>query len=146
MRQTVAFLLVAVLLVALTAPAYAGGATDIALGLAAFAVFNQLFAPALYPRPVYAAPVIVSQPAVIYRVAPVYAYPSGYSVYPNQYAVVQPPAPMPTVVQYPHGRYELRGDGITVAYHWVWIPNPPPPPPPPISSTPPSYSAAPSPR
>ena len=37
---------------------------------------------------------------------------------------------MPSVVQYPHGRYELRGDGTTVPYTWVWIPNPPPPPPP----------------
>src|SRR5437867_2419595 len=40
------------------------------------------------------------------------------------------PPPMPSVVQYPHGRYELRGDGTTVPYTWVWIPNPPPPPPP----------------
>jgi hypothetical protein len=31
---------------------------------------------------------------------------------------------------YPHGRYVLRGDGITVAYRWVWVPNPPPSPPP----------------
>jgi hypothetical protein len=42
--------------------------------------------------------------------------------------VVEPPAPVPTVVQYPHGRHELRGDGVTVAYHWVWIPAIPPPP------------------
>jgi hypothetical protein len=40
---------------------------------------------------------------------------------------------MPTVIQYPHGRYELRGDGVTTAYTWVWIPNPPPPPPPPAA-------------
>jgi len=34
------------------------------------------------------------------------------------------PAPaQPTVFQYPHGRYELRGDGITTAYQWVWISN-----------------------
>src|SRR3989441_13217312 len=38
---------------------------------------------------------------------------------------------MPSVVEYPHGRYELRGDGVTAPYTWVWIPNPPPPPPPP---------------
>src|SRR5262249_54988627 len=25
------------------------------------------------------------------------------------------------VVQYPHGRYELRGDGVTTAYQWVWV-------------------------
>src|SRR5262249_13647200 len=33
------------------------------------------------------------------------------------------------VVEYPGGRYELRGDGMTVAYRWVWIPNPPAGPP-----------------
>src|SRR2546427_5342754 len=35
------------------------------------------------------------------------------------------PPPMPSVVEYPHGRYELRGDGVTAPYAWVWIPNPP---------------------
>ena len=47
-------------------------------------------------------------------------------------------APTVTVVQYPHGRYELRGDGVRVPYHWAWIPiqyyayaaAPPPPAPP----------------
>jgi hypothetical protein len=39
------------------------------------------------------------------------------------------PPPTPNVVQYPTGRYELRGDGLTTPYIWVWIPNPPPPPP-----------------
>jgi hypothetical protein len=43
-------------------------------------------------------------------------------------APAPPPPPMPSVVQYPHGRYELRGDGMTTPYVWVWIPNPPPPP------------------
>ncbi len=31
-------------------------------------------------------------------------------------------APASTVVQYPTGRYELRGDGVSVPYYWVWIP------------------------
>ena len=35
----------------------------------------------------------------------------------------------PTVVYFPTGRYELRGDGINVPYTWVWIPNPPTAPP-----------------
>ena len=45
--------------------------------------------------------------------------------------------PGPSVVEYPTGRYELRGDGIWTPYTWVWIPKPPsappaePPPPPP---------------
>src|SRR6266699_556761 len=38
----------------------------------------------------------------------------------------------PRVVQYPHGRYALQGDGITTAYQWVWIPNPPSAPPAPL--------------
>ena len=45
-------------------------------------------------------------------------------------------APTVTVVQYPQGRYELRGDGVSVPYYWVWVPvfyaaAPPPPLPPP---------------
>jgi hypothetical protein len=42
-------------------------------------------------------------------------------------APTQPPAP--DVVEFPSGRYELRGDGMTVPYKWVWIPNPPSAPP-----------------
>ena len=34
----------------------------------------------------------------------------------------------PSVIEFPTGRYELRGDGISTPYVWVWIPNPPPPP------------------
>jgi hypothetical protein len=34
------------------------------------------------------------------------------------------------VVEYSDGRYELRGDGVSVPYRWVWIPNPPRAPPP----------------
>jgi hypothetical protein len=34
-----------------------------------------------------------------------------------------------SVIQYPTGRYELRGDGVVAPYQWVWIPNPPPAPP-----------------
>jgi hypothetical protein len=48
-------------------------------------------------------------------------------------AVYDAPPVSPTssqgVVEYPGGRYELRGDGMTVAYRWVWIPNPPAGPP-----------------
>lgn len=141
MRQTIALLLALAVLVGLTAPAArAGTSTDIALGLASFAVFNQLVAPAFHARWGHRRPIVVREPVVVYGAAPVYtyqvyAYPSytypsyAYPAYPSQPPVVQ--SPVPTVVQYPHGRYELRGDGVTVAYRWVWIPNPPPPPPPP---------------
>src|SRR5438876_5016497 len=74
---------------------------------------------------------VITSPVVIYASPPV-----AYSAPPTSYdsppivgnvAVAPAPAPMPTVVQYPEGRYELRGDGVTTAYTWVWIPNPPPP-------------------
>ena len=38
-------------------------------------------------------------------------------------------ASVPNVVEHPTGRYELRGDGTTTPYTWVWIPNPPAGPP-----------------
>ncbi len=115
MARLIAILLVSVLLVGSMAPAASAGggtAANVALGLASFAVFNQLFGPVLSPRPVYAAPVYLAAPPyqVIYAAPP----PS---------VVLQPP---PTVVYYPHGRYELRASGTQ--YFWVWIPNPPPPP------------------
>jgi hypothetical protein len=123
MHRLIAIVFVSVLIVgSVTPPAHAGHrtATNVALGLASFAVFSQLIAPALYPRPVYATPVYVPGPPsyVIYAPQP-------------QLVVVPPssPTPLPSVVQYPHGRYELRGDGVTAAYQWVWIPNPPPAPP-----------------
>jgi len=43
--------------------------------------------------------------------------------------IVTPPSQQ--VLTYSEGRYELRGDGRTVPYYWVWIPagaNPPWPP------------------
>ena len=119
MRRIVAFALVLVLVVGVTAPsAHAGGgvATNVALGLASFAVFNQLFFPFAYARPVYAAPVYAVPAYPVYVERPVY--------YQHVY---------PTVINYSHGRYELRGDGIQTPYQWVWIPNPPPPPPPPAA-------------
>ena len=43
-----------------------------------------------------------------------------------------PPQAPPTsnVAEFPTGRYELRGDGVSTPYTWVWIPNPPTSPPP----------------
>jgi len=135
MRRLLALVLVPALIVGVLPPAAsAGSGTDVALGLASFAVFNQVFAPLVAPRPVYAVPVVAPPPVVYSAYPPVYASPPVYTV-PSQVVVT---APMPTVVQYPHGRYELRGDGVTTPYQWVWIPNPPPPPPvaPPPSSSP----------
>jgi hypothetical protein len=69
------------------------------------------YAPPVYAPPVYAPP-------------PVY-YPPVYAPPPPAYA----PPPMQTVIEFPTGRYELRGDGFTTPYRWVWIPNPPVAPP-----------------
>ncbi len=62
------------------------------------------------------------------------------------YAFAPPPPPATTTVvvgrpvqrtiYYREGRYELYGDGVAVAYYWVWIPAgsvPPSPPPQPGS-------------
>jgi hypothetical protein len=76
------------------------------------------------------------------------AAPTYYASAPVTYVVPAPsvvPAPppsMPTVVEYENGFYELRGDGMTVPYRWVWIPKPPPPPPAPPAMAPPSEAPA----
>jgi hypothetical protein len=121
MRRVIVALVVSGLLLALAAPAAEarrrGAGTSVALGLASFAVFNQLVGSLVSPRPVYASTIYVSPPPrVIYAAPTVVVLPA-------------PVAPIPGVVYYPHGRYELRGDGVSAAYQWVWIPNPPPPPP-----------------
>jgi hypothetical protein len=120
MRTLVAVVALGSLLVAATPrPAQAGAAVDAALALGAFAVFNQLFVLPWLARPAYAAPVVYSSPPAVYAPA---AVPS------------RPAAPLvEREVVHPHGRYVLRGDGVTVAYRWIWVPNPPagPPPPPP---------------
>ncbi|MFQ5792614.1 MAG: hypothetical protein ACE5JI_19250 [Acidobacteriota bacterium] len=120
MRHLLVVVLVAMLMVASMPPAaQAGSEAEIALGLASFAVFNQLFVrPWLNHGPGYRGHYHAPY-GVLYPQRYVYAYP--------QYVV---PPPQPSVIYYPHGRYELRGDGVTTAYQWVWIPNPPPPPPP----------------
>ncbi len=67
--------------------------------------------------------------------------------------VVLLPAPTSRVVYYSTGRYELRGDGVTVPFYWVWVPSvavvaaPPPPgsPPSPGASGVPPPQAGPSP-
>src|SRR5262245_38410038 len=70
----------------------------------------------------------------VYGVQPTYA-PPAYTVAATP---PPPPPPMPSVVEYPNGRFELRGDGMTMPYNWVWIPNPPPPPP--VAAPGPDYS------
>jgi hypothetical protein len=92
--------------------------------------------------------VVVEQPPFAVSALP----DAVYSAQPNV-AYAPPPAETSpaqsttdTVIQYSHGRYELRGDGVSTPYVWVWIPNPPPPPPaPPAPAGPPSSRPTPGP-
>ena len=66
MKKLMALVLAVVLLI--PAAAFAGSATNVALGLGAFAVFNQIlaaWASSPGPLPVYAAPVIYAPPVVL---------------------------------------------------------------------------------
>jgi hypothetical protein len=86
-------------------------------------------APAVYPpAPASAAPIVYS--VNIYNPAPA-AQPVVQPAVYEPPAVSAPPAPPAPqgVVEYEGGRYELRGDGMTTAYRWVWIPDPPSGPP-----------------
>ena len=44
---------------------------------------------------------------------------------------------VPSLLEYPTGWYQLRGDGVTTPYVWVWIPKPPPAPMQPPAMVPP---------
>jgi hypothetical protein len=105
--------------------------------------------------------VVIAPPVAVYSLPPVfYAPPPYYSSAVYNTAVIPPPAvysppaygspapatPAPRIVEYPTGRYELRGDGIGTPYTWVWIPNPPPPPTAPPAKAPTSGDASPASR
>jgi len=95
---------------------------------------------ALYdPTPLYQPPI---EPQVNVNVSPVvYVSPTIYvSPAAAAPAPVAAPAP-PSVVEYPTGRYELRGDGAATPYAWVWVPNPPPAPP--VAAPPPEQPRVP---
>jgi hypothetical protein len=87
------------------------------------------------PSGFYDAPLYDSTPAYS---APPYSPPVAPPVMYGPPAYGQPTAgtAMPRVVEFPTGRYELRGDGITAPYTWVWIPNPPSAPPAPPTAPP----------
>ena len=82
--------------------------------------------------------------ASMYDPPPAYAMPYAPST-DNTLSLSPPYPPMPSVVEFPTGRYELRGDGRTEQYHWVWIPKPPTAPPAePSSPAPPAPVSPPS--
>jgi hypothetical protein len=130
MRKFIAILVLGTLLVGvLPAPALADAATNAALALGAFAVFNQLWAHSYWPYG-YGWPYGYAAPPYAY---PYPAYPYGpYPYNPPRVVYSLPPSepPVPRVereVVFPHGRYVLRGDGVTAPYQWLWVPNPPSP-------------------
>ena len=126
MRRLIALALVVALMIGVAAPAAHAGstATNVALGLASFAVFSQLVGPLLFPPVAQAAaPVVVERPVPVPVLQPAY-YPPPEPAQPAYYPrrVPPPPPPVRTVVHYRTGMYVLRGDGIHRPYHWVWIP------------------------
>lgn len=93
-----------------------------------FSTLGYVAPPAFYGTPDYGA----------YDMPDPYAAPVGYGQPAMTAAVAPAPPPTPNVIEYSTGRYELRGDGMSVAYTWVWVPNAPPPPP----SAPPATAQA----
>jgi len=64
-------------------------------------------------------------PYAVNVAAPVYAPPRV----PFSTSVGPVAPPRPSVIDFPEGTYELRGDGLGTPYTWVWIPSPPTGPP-----------------
>jgi hypothetical protein len=149
MRRLIALAVAVTLTAVVLAPPAEAGHHAVAVGVAAtvgfvlaapFLLLGAVFAPLLpppvavapyppaavvarpmvAPRPVYAAPVAVAPVARPAPMAPV----GSVTVAPARAASALP-ASIQTTVVHPSGRYELRGDGVRVAYHWVWIPNGP---------------------
>jgi hypothetical protein len=97
--------------------------------------FAGSYLPGVYGGAVYYNDPPVVEDAPMYAPAPVYTPPPVYvQVVVPIASAAEPPAPArPSVVEYPGGRYELRGDGVGAPYNWVWIPNPPVVPPAPTA-------------
>ena len=92
--------------------ASAGASTDAALGLGAFAVFNQI----LGGVGIFGRPAVVAQPVVVAPPPPVYVPPPPVYYAPQPVYIAPPPPPVGVyevpapVYYYPrHARYERRG-------------------------------------
>jgi hypothetical protein len=93
-----------------------------------FSTLAYVATPGYYETPDYGA----------YDMPDPYPAPVAYGQPAMTAAIGPPPPPAPSVVEYSTGRYELRGDGMSIPYTWVWVPNAPPPPP----SAPPATAQA----
>jgi hypothetical protein len=98
-------------------------------------------APYYYPPSDYYYPPPAYYPSAYYDPPVSYDAPARYGAPPSGTIAVAPAPPQapptPNVVQFDTGRYELRGDGVSAPYTWVWIPNPPTAPPPTAPTAPP---------
>jgi hypothetical protein len=101
-KAVVSAIVVAILSLVVSQPSLAGSSTDAALGLGAFAVFNQLFGGLGVARPA-----VVAQPSVVYAPPPPVVYAPPPVVYGPPPVVYGPPpvvySPPPPVVVYPNG-------------------------------------------
>jgi hypothetical protein len=102
------------------------------VGVAPFVPFGFYSAATAYSSPPFYDSSYDSSPPVMYPGSTAYAPTPAYPVPP---APIYPPPQLQQDVDlqrevvFPTGRYVLRGDGITMPYTWVWIPNPPTAPP-----------------
>ena len=135
MKRLASLLLLFALVAVVPMAAHAGSSTDAALGLGAFAVFNQIirgetifhgignppvvrervvYVPAPPPPVVYAPPppmVYAPPPPMVYAPPP----PAYYAPPPVAYAPPPPPIYAPAPVIYPGGYWVARRG------HWVWV-------------------------
>lgn len=149
-RYAACAIVAALLLVVWTPAAQAGSSLRISVGFVApLPLLPPLPIPVVVHRPGHRVighrPVVVHRPGFVHRpvvVATVVprpiVYPAPTVVYAAPPVAYAPPVavapPPPTVIHYPHGRYELHLQGQQ--YVWVWIPVTPPPPPPPPAAAP----------
>jgi len=113
----------------------------------AFPVTSFLYAPAIpYTLPSEAPSASVSVDPVIYVSPTVYVSVPVAAPAPAPIAAATAFPSTPSVVEYATGRYELRGDGGTTPYTWVWIPNPPTAPPASQPAEVPAATSSPTPR